>query len=126
LEKLFHVILSSENFPEEMKNLANLKISIKSENLDYLMRLISFIDILENEEASKFSYDVVIKIKDFFDYCFVQVKCPKLMWNYTLKLIHEKFIKIFEIFRKIEYDDYKRAFDNHCSNEIVISKRNSY
>jgi len=101
-DKLFHVILLSREFPEEMKKLgeSNLASQLKDEKLEYLNRLINFLDIINDTEKLRFPFDVMIHIKDFFNYCFVEEKCPKLMWLWTLNLfrLKHKGIKIFTCF----------------------------
>lgn len=106
-----------------MKKLAKLQISIKNEKLEFLNKLITFLDILEDNDRLRTSYDAAIKIREFFNFCFVEFNCPKLMWIYTMKLFEDKHKENIEIFKEIKYDDYKNAFDVHCSNEVVISKR---
>ncbi len=91
-DKLFHVILLAPEFPEEMKKLGELNLAseVKDEKLEYLYRLINFQDIINDKEKLRFPFDVMIQIKDFFNFCFVEEKCPKLMWLWTLNLFSLK------------------------------------
>jgi hypothetical protein len=63
----------------------------------------------ENENRLQTDY---IDIKNFFDFCFVEERCPKVMWLWTLRFIEKVikgnfkfYIKFFWLFFIVNFND---------------------
>ena len=95
-EKIFYEILIKDELrlSEEIIKISKLKLVQNIPKFEFITRLINATQIL-SEEKTKFSYDLLIQIKEFFNFCFVQENCPKSMWLWTLNLFRVKHKGIF-------------------------------
>jgi hypothetical protein len=94
LEVFLHIILLENRLPLSYKSLLKINEGACYPVMEYLFNLINFYSMIKenvNDKILSQSLDELFKIKQFFQFCFVENKCPKLMWIWTLKLFQDLF-----------------------------------
>jgi hypothetical protein len=141
LDKLFYHILTSNSILEKYSSKLlsvqgnNYVVDKKIYKIEFLYNLIHFNNLLmtfNNFGEQKNYYDLTIKVRQFFTFCFVEQNCPKLMWLWTMKLfknfyfrkenIFFIFLENSEIFKEIKYQEFRAALDLHSKHEIKIRR----
>jgi hypothetical protein len=85
-EKLFYPILIKNEIPDNYQRILRTTLQTDINNINYLKKLLEFNLILQND-MEEVTIQNMIKIKQFYDYCFIQEKCPPLMILWTVSLL---------------------------------------
>jgi hypothetical protein len=69
----------------------------RHEKVSFLISLVSFYNLLKNKSVEDYSLEDLQKVRSFFEFCFIEEKCPKVLWLWVVKLFKEFYKSIFLI-----------------------------
>ena len=95
VDKLFYTILIEDNISEKFFNLMETPKNGRHEKVSFLISLVSFYNLLESKSSEDYTLEDLGKIRSFFLYCFIEEKCPKVMWLWVVRLFNKFYKCIF-------------------------------
>ena len=93
INKYYETILLKDEIPETFIKLTKLENNY-GHNIEFLISLILFYFEIKNlfkDDEFEINFDMKIKVRNFFYFCFINENCPYIIYNWVLNI----FITIF-------------------------------